>query len=505
MRKRAWAACRSRPFAYHPAADHKKQRSRLSMYLGLDIGTSAVKAVLTEQGRVVADASAPLPISRPQPLWSEQDPADWWQAAQAAILALPADQRRAVRGVGLAGQMHGAVLLDACDKVLRPAILWNDGRSSAECDRLSECERITGNLAMPGFTAPKLLWVQTHERDIFRATAKILLPKDYIRLLLTGDYASDMSDSAGTLWLNVAERRWSERMLAATGLDISHMPRLFEGNQASGMLSASVASALGLPIVPVAAGGGDNAAGAVGAGVAAPGDAFLSLGTSGVIFAVSDGFAPNTQRAVHAFCHALPDTWHQMSVILSAASCLDWVARLGGFVDVPQALAAAETATGTPPIFLPYLSGERTPHNDPGALGVFYGLTHDSDRALLVRSVLEGVAFALADGADALRDAGTMINRMSVIGGGARSMLWGQIIASALNVSLEYRADATIGPAFGAARLAQMAVEGGSDCAKPALLESIDPDPALALALTERHAIFRKLYSLLTPLSRNQS
>ena len=467
------------------------------MYLGLDIGTSAVKAILLDGGAVVAEASAPLAISRPHPLWSEQDPADWWAATKAAVAGLPVEMRTAVKGVGLAGQMHGAVLLGPDDAVLRPAILWNDGRSFAECAEMPEVEAATGNLAMPGFTAPKLLWVKKHEPEVFARVAKVLLPKDFVRLCLTGDYATDMSDAAGTLWLDVAGRCWSSEMLALCGLSDAQMPALFEGNAATGLLRAEVAGELGLPVVPVAAGGGDNAAGAVGVGVTEPGDGFLSLGTSGVIFAVSDGYAPNPAQAVHAFCHALPGTWHQMAVILSAAACLDWVTRLCGFADVPAALAASESATGTPPVFLPYLSGERTPHNDPAALGVFFGMTHDTDRGLLVRAVLEGVAFALADGADALRAAGTKVQRLTVIGGGSRSLHWGRILASAIGASLEYRADAAVGPALGAARLAQMAVEGESAIEKPALIETVEPELELAAELTERRKIFRRLYGQL--------
>jgi xylulokinase len=473
------------------------------MWLGLDIGTSAVKAVIVgEDGAVAAQASAPLAISRPQPLWSEQDPEHWWQAAQAAVRALPAATRGSVRAIGLSGQMHGATLLDAQDRVLRPAILWNDGRAHAQCAELEAAEprsrAITGNIAMPGFTAPKLLWLREHEPDVFGQVAKVLLPKDYVRLRLTGEHASDMSDSAGTLWLDVAERRWSDAMLAACGLDARQMPALHEGSECTGMLRAEVADDLGLPRVPVAAGGGDNAAGALGAGVTAPGHAFLSLGTSGVIFTVSGGFAPNPSQAVHAFCHALPGRWHQMGVILSAASCLDWAVRLTGSTSIETAVAAAQASReDRVPIFLPYLSGERTPHNDPHATGVLVGLSHDTDAGALIRAVLEGVAFALADAAAAIRAAGTRIDRLAVIGGGSRSRLWGAIIAAALDARLEYRAGADVGPALGAARLARMALtRETADVAAPAgeLHHAIDPDPALGERLAPRLAAFRALY-----------
>jgi xylulokinase len=339
------------------------------MYLGVDVGTSAVKAVLSgEDGSIVASASAALTVERPRPLWSEQDPEAWWTAVKAAVTALPAASRAAVRAVGLSGQMHGAVLLDGADRVLRPAILWNDGRAGAECAELEAAEprsrAITGNLAMPGFTAPKMLWLRRHEPQVFADLARVLLPKDYVRLRLTGEHASDLSDSSGTLWLDVGARRWSEPMLAACGLSEPQMPRLVEGSEPAGVLRAEVAAELGLPRVPVAGGGGDNAAGAVGVGAISPGQGFVSLGTSGVLFLAGDRFSPNSARGVHAFCHALPGRWHQMAVILSAASALDWAVRLTGYPDPAAAVAAAEAHEGDVPVFLPYLSGERTPHND---------------------------------------------------------------------------------------------------------------------------------------------
>ena len=322
------------------------------MYLGLDIGTSAVKAaVIDDTGSVVDQASAALEVSRPHPLWSEQNPADWWSAANNAVSDLRLPVRKAVRAIGLSGQMHGATLLNKQQRALRPAILWNDGRSAQQCAELEaavpEMARITGNRAMPGFTAPKLLWVREHEPKIFAEVATVLLPKDYVRLRMTGEMASDMSDSAGTLWLDVAKRRWSEAMLSGTGLDVSQMPKLSEGNEITGELRAEIAEAWGMSRVPVVAGGGDNAAGAIGVGVVRPGDSFLSLGTSGVLFLASDGYRPNPDGGVHTFCHAVPKHWHQMSVILSAASCVDWAARLCNLGDASAVIAAAE-ARGKP-------------------------------------------------------------------------------------------------------------------------------------------------------------
>lgn len=471
------------------------------MFLGIDVGTSGVKAVLLSADNiVVAQASAPLTLSHPQPLWSEQDPADWWRACNQAVLALDPALRAQAQAVGLTGQMHGAVLLGDDDRVLRPAILWNDGRSHAECAELEQREpaarAITGNIAMPGFTAPKLLWVAAHEPEVFAATRTVLLPKDYIRLALTGDKASDMSDSAGTLWLDTGARAWSEAMLAASNLTVAHMPALFEGSQATGTLLPEVARQWGMGPVVVAAGGGDNAAGAVGVGVVNDGDALLSLGTSGVIFVANAAFRPNPSGAVHAFCHCLPQAWHQMTVHLSAASCVDWAARQLGLAGPADVFALAETAEPgcAPELFLPFLSGERTPHNDPHLRAGFLRCDGETTPARLAMAVLEGVAFAHADGIAALRDAGTVIKRLSVIGGGSRSRRWGRIIASALEVELAYLDGGEVGPALGAARLARLALSGedaAAICTPPPVAEVIAPDPALGTRLAPKLAKFR--------------
>ena len=479
------------------------------MYLGIDVGTSGVKAaIVASSGAVLAQATAPLSVARPAPLWSEQAADDWWSATEAAVLALDPALRTGVLGIGLAGQMHGATLLGANDRPLRPAILWNDGRSFAECAELERIEprtrAITGNIAMPGFTAPKLAWVRKHEPAIFEQVCSVLLPKDYVRLCMTGDKASDMADSAGTLWLDVAQRRWSETMLAASGLAESQLPKLHEGTQATGVLRADVAMRWGMGRVPVAAGGGDNAAGAVGVGVVDDGDALLSLGTSGVIFVATRTFRPNPAQAVHAFCHALPGMWHQMSVHLSAASCIDWAARLTG-CDVPGFFALAEQAgpSAGSELFLPYLSGERTPHNDPHVRGAFLGLGNETDPGRLASAVLEGVAFAHADGLDALREAGTEISALSVIGGGARSAYWGRIIAATLGVPLVYLEGGEVGPALGAARLAQIAVTGASItgvCTRPPVSHVVEPETDLVDALAPKLARFRAAYPLVSQI-----
>jgi len=474
------------------------------VFLGLDIGTSSVKAALVDASEaLVAQASAPLAISRPQPGYAEQDPLSWWQATVEVIRQLPRQARAQVRSVGLSGQMHGATLLDREQAVVRPAILWNDGRSAAECRELEQREprarAITGNIVMPGFTAPKLLWVARHEPELFSRTATVLLPKDFVRLKLTGEMITDMSDAAGTSWLDVGQRDWSDAMLAASGLTRAHMPRLVEGNAPAGVLSAAAAAELELPRALVAGGGGDNAATAVGVGVVRPGQAFLSLGTSGVLFVATDRFRPNPERAAHAFCHCLPMRWHQMSVMLSAASALDWVAAVVGASELHALVAGAQARGLHPgsPFFLPYLSGERTPHNDPLARGVFFGMSAQSSAADLVVAVLEGVALAFADGLDVLIEKGGSVDEISVTGGGARFPYWGELLAAALNRTLTYRQGSELGAAIGAARLARLALTGESAealCTEPRVVRVVEPKEPLARLLAERRRTFKRLY-----------
>ena len=477
------------------------------MFLGIDLGRSSVKAlVLDPQGSILAQASARLEVQQPHPLWSEQDPDAWWRATHQAVQAASSQIQgglRRLQAIGLSGQMHGATLLDASDRPLRPAILWNDGRSQAQCVALERAvprsREITGNLAMPGFTAPKIAWVREHEPDLHARIAKVLLPKDYLRLRLTGEHATDPSDASGTLWLDVAKRQWSVEMLEACGLSLAAMPSLFEGPETTGMLRSELARDWGCERVPVVGGAGDQAAGAIGAGVVGPGQAFLSLGTSGVYFVAGDRFRPNPAEAVHAFCHCLPGTWHQMSVLLSAASCLSWLRNLTGAVDEATLLEEAlqERRPSERILFLPYLSGERTPHNDPHATGVLIGLDHSTSRATLTRAVLEGVAFAFADAQRVLLEAGSEIESVSVIGGGARSPLWGEILASALERPLVYRRGGEVGPALGAARLALLGVTGASldsVCAPPPEDFVAEPDPRLVDHARERLPRFRALY-----------
>ncbi len=479
------------------------------MYIGIDIGTSEVKALLlAPDQRVVGTAGAALTVSRPQPGHSEQDPAQWWAAAQSALDGLRAAhpvEYAATEAIGLSGQMHGAVLLDAQDRVLRPAILWNDTRSAEECSALMRelpaLSALAGSLAMPGFTAPKLRWVARHEPEVFRRVAKVLLPKDYVRLLLTGDHVSDLSDASGTLWLDVRRREWSDELLALTGLTRAHMPRLVEGSAVSGRLRPDVAQSLGLrPGTVVAGGGGDNAASAVGMGAVEPGQGFLSLGTSGVLFVVTPTYQPNAASATHAFCHAVPGRWHQMSVMLAAASALQWVAKLLGAPDAGD-VAARAAALGASdreaaPLFLPYLSGERTPHNDAQVRGSFHGLDFDTDAARVGYAVMEGVSFGLRDGLAALNAAGSQVTRLSLVGGGARSAFWAQMLASALDVEIVTHGGSAVGGALGAARLGALSVGAPMQavCLPPPIDTVYQPDPGEGALLAPRHALFRSLY-----------
>ncbi|SEK24514.1 xylulokinase [Stigmatella aurantiaca] len=479
------------------------------MYLGIDVGTSSVKAVLVDGNeRILGSASEALDVTRPHPGWSEQEPEAWVRACERTLDALTAAHRTemaAVEGIGLSGQMHGATLLDGQDRPLRPAILWNDGRSEAECHILEErCPRlrdIAGNIAMPGFTAPKLLWLAKHEPDTFAKVRKVLLPKDYLRLFLTGEHVSDMSDAAGTLWLDVAKRAWSDELLAATGLTREHMPRLVEGSQASGRLRPELARRWGMARPPVVAGGGgDNAASAVGIGAVRPGSAFVSLGTSGVLFVSNARFSPNTAGAVHAFCHAVPGLWHQMGVILSAAASMEWFSALLG-IPAPELTAelGARVSGPSPVKFLPYLSGERTPHNDASARGAFVGLAHGQGRAALTQAVMEGVAFAFADCLRVLSEAGTEVARASAVGGGSRSQLWLKILASVLNRPLDLHAEGDFGGAFGAARLGRLAATGEDPLAlavPPPVAQVVEPDAALVPQYAQAYERWRELYGL---------
>ncbi|MDO9637140.1 MAG: xylulokinase [Pseudotabrizicola sp.] len=465
------------------------------MYIGLDLGTSGLKGILmSDTQEVMAEATAPLTVQRPHEGWSEQSPNDWIAAAETVMDALAVHGLGAVRGIGLSGHMHGATLLDASDQVLRPCILWNDSRSHVEAAELDDdpmFRRLTGNIVFPGFTAPKLMWVQAHEPGTWAKVAKVLLPKDYLRLWLTGDHVGEMSDAAGTAWLDTGARDWSDDLLTATGLSRDHMPRLVEGSEVSGTLRAGLASRWGLPAgVVIAGGGGDNAASGVGVGVVRAGEAFVSLGTSGVLFAANDGYQPDPATAVHTFCHALPGTWHQMGVILACTDALNWFAGLTGSdaASLTSNLGALQVPGKT--LFLPYLGGERTPLNSAAVRGAFIGLEHATDRQAATRAILEGVTFAFRDCRDALAATGTRLDSLLAVGGGSKSDYWLRAIATALDCPVQVPVAGDFGGAFGAARLALMAATGaGAEVATlPAIARVIDPDPALKDAFDAGHA-----------------
>lgn len=483
------------------------------MYLGLDLGTSGVKAMLIDgDQKIVGSANGSLDVSRPHSGWSEQEPAHWVRATEEAVTGLKAKHPKefaAVRGIGLSGQMHGATLIDASDKVLRPCILWNDTRSYVEAAALDADPRfraLTGNIVFPGFTAPKLAWVQKHEPDVFAKIAKVLLPKDYLRLWLTGEYISEMSDSAGTSWLDTGKRAWSSQLLAATNLSEAQMPALVEGTAQAGKLRSELAAQWGISgDVVVAGGAGDNAASACGMGTVSDGAAFVSLGTSGVLFAANGSYLPKPESAVHAFCHALPNTWHQMGVILSATDALNWHSGVTGKSAADLTGELGETLKApTGVTFMPYLSGERTPHNDAVIRGAFIGLEHESSRVVLTQAVLEGVAFAIRDNLEALRSAGTGISRVTAIGGGSRSRYWLASIATALGVPVDLPADGDFGAAFGAARLGLIAATGADPiavCTPPVTAGTIEPVSALSGAYEDAYKRYRALYPAIKSLA----
>jgi len=481
----------------------------MAFYLGIDIGTSAIKAILLDaeqhQHGVV---SVPLTVSRPHEGWSEQNPEDWWHGVDQAISTLAQDHPEKLaqlRGIGLAGQMHGLVALDSHDQPLRSAILWNDTRASHEASWLDqtypEFRTIGGNMVMAGFTAPKAVWMARHEPNLFAEIKTILLPKDYIRFRLTGQKISDMSDASGTLWLDIAKRRWSEELLDRCGLTMDQMPQLVEGSDPSARLSPDLAKRWGIKgEVIIAGGAGDNAAAAIGLGLKHPQERFVSLGTSGVVFNVTNQFTERADKAVHAFCHALPKTWHQMGVILSATDSLTWLTEVTA-QPLDDLLAQMKKADEhkTWPLFHPYLSGERTPHNNPEARGGFFGLSRADDGGDLARAVMQGVAFAIADAMAVLDDKGGSSD-MIATGGGAKNDYWLRLIASVTNTPIAVPESADIGAALGAGRLAMLADGHALDvvCIKPPLSHRIMPDPALANAMKPARQQSQRLYALMT-------
>jgi xylulokinase len=471
----------------------------VTLLVGLDVGTTGLKALaISPGGEVVASAEEEYPLSTPEPGWAEQEPETWWRAAESALTRLSVGE---VAGIGLSGQMHGLVVLDSEERVLRPAILWNDQRSATECAEIEErlgLERLiqlTGNRALTGFTAPKLLWLRNHEPEVFERVAYVLLPKDYVRLRLTGERASDVADASGTLLFDVGSRRWSDEVVDELGLSSGILPRVLESPDVSGETGDGV---------PVAGGAGDQAAGALGVGIDRPGPLSIVIGTSGVVFAALPAFAADREARVHAFCHAVPEGWHAMGVMLSAAGSLRWLRDLvapgRAFSDLtPEAERWGPGAEGL--VFLPYLAGERTPHADPRARGAFVGLSLRHDLGALVRAVLEGVAYGLRDSLELLRALGVQPQSARVSGGGARSRLWLQIVASVLGLPLE-RTAVEEGAAYGAALLGGVSAgvfasvhEAVRECVH--VRDVVEPDPAWQDFYARGYERFRALYPAL--------
>jgi xylulokinase len=496
----------------------------MNYFIGIDSSTTATKAILVdENGAVVAVSAHEYPYDTPRPLWSEQHPSLWWDASIKSIRQVLADSGidpAAVKGIGLTGQMHGLVLLDEDGEVLRPALLWNDQRTGAECDEIRDklgkhnLVQITGNDALTGFTAPKILWVKNNEPDIYAKVKQILLPKDYVRFKLTGEYGTDRAGGAGTLLFNVKNRTWSDEVVQALGIDPAWLPPTYEGPEVTGYVSEAAAEATGLKAgTPVVGGGGDQAAQAVGVGAVAPGIIALTLGTSGVVFASAAEPFIEPEGRLHAFCHAVPNRWHMMGVMLSAAGSLRWYRdTVAPDVDFDDLLApAADVAPGSEGLlFLPYLTGERTPHPDPLARGAFVGLTVRHTQPHLTRAVIEGVAFGLRDSFELMKSAGLVdIKQVRVSGGGAKSPLWRQILADVLNVEL-VTINTTEGAAYGAALLAGVGagVWPDVDTACEACVEltgSTAPNPDTVAKYELVYAQYRELYPALKTLSHNLS
>ncbi|WP_271951881.1 xylulokinase [Ruegeria faecimaris] len=472
------------------------------MYLGIDIGTSAVKLLCADAGRILATSSVGIGTSSPQPGWSEQNPEIWWQATRDALGLLAGEISLSdVKAVGLSGQMHGAVLLDRDQCPIRPAILWNDSRAVSECDDIRGAQpqvgHIAGVLPLPGFTAPKIAWLKRHEPDNYARLAHILLPKDYVGFRLHGELATDTSDAAGTMWLDQAARRWDARLAEATDVAVDWLPQVFDGHTVVGAVTAQAAAETGLNSgVPVVAGGGDAATGAVSLGATEPGRGFISLGTSGQLFVADRKYKPNPERYVHAFAHTLPDRWYQMAAMLNGARPISWIGDQLG-LSAAEVVGLAETVSGDRvPIFLPYLTGERSPLGDPHIRACFFGLEDATTRAEICRSVVEAIAFCFADAAQSFGDTIDSLPELAAIGGGSRSDLLLGLISAVTEKPIVRSVGAESGPAYGAARLAACA-DGALTIAdlaeQPATTDRFEP--AEMHALSERLGRFRRLYT----------
>lgn len=483
------------------------------MYLGLDLGTSGLRALLVDGGgQPVTSVAESYVTTHPHPGWSEQDPAVWVAAVDKVLCRMAAErpsEMAAVRGIGVSGHMHGAVCLDAAGSVVRPCILWNDTRSHVEAaalDAIAQVRDLSGNIVFPGFTAPKLAWMAAHEPEAFARVATVVLPAGYMNFHLTGEAFADMSDSAGTSWLDVAARDWSEVLLSAGGMTREQMPRLVEGSEVGGTLRRDLAERWGMsPGVSVVGGAGDNAASACGVGAMREGEGFVSLGTSGVLLTGRDGYAPKPESAVHTFCHAVPDQWYQMGVILAATDSLNWLSRVTGATPAELSQELGDTISGPARLrFLPYLSGERTPHNDARIRGGFLNIEQATDRRAMTQAVMEGVAFALGDCARALGQTGVDLRSLLAIGGGAASRYWVETIATVLGVPLDLPEAGDFGAALGAARLAMVGCGAGTVdevMVRPGVRATVEPVAALQGAYAEAFDAYRATYPAIRDLA----
>ena len=482
------------------------------MYIGIDLGTSGVKTILIDYNQdILATAHSALTVQSPQDGFNEQDPNSWIKATEICLAELKKQKSKEFSNtisIGISGHMHGATIIDDQGKVIRPCILWNDTRAFKECEEFEnqdfDVRNISGNIAMPGFTAPKINWLIKNESENFKKIFKVLLPKDYLRYYLTGEFFSDMSDASGTLWMDIMKRQWSEQLLAISKLNINHMPKLVEGNQEAGMLSSKLKEKFNFnKNVVVVGGAGDNAASAAGLGVVEENQSFISLGTSGVFFTPTSNFLMNTKDAVHSFCHCLPNKWHLMSVMLSASNCLDWICSLTGN-NIADALKNIENYSSNlenifnAPYFLPYLSGERTPHNDPHARGSFHYLKTTTDKSAMQYAVLEGISFGIFDGFNSIQSVNQKFDDIFVVGGGSKSSYWLNLLSSILNRKLSICEQSEFGAALGVARLAMFAdkqVEDKNSIIKKInIKKSFQPSEKNISSLKKRYLIWKELY-----------
>ena len=482
------------------------------MYIGIDLGTSGVKTILIDYNQdILATAHSALTVQSPQDGFNEQDPNSWIKATEICLAELKKQKSKEfsnTTSIGISGHMHGATIIDDQGKVIRPCILWNDTRAFKECEEFEnqdfDVRNISGNIAMPGFTAPKINWLIKNESENFKKIFKVLLPKDYLRYYLTGEFFSDMSDASGTLWMDIMNRQWSEQLLEISKLNINHMPKLVEGNQEAGMLSSKLKEKFNFnKNVIVVGGAGDNAASAAGLGVVEENQSFISLGTSGVFFTPTSNFLMNTKDAVHSFCHCLPNKWHLMSVMLSASNCLDWICSLTGN-NIADALKNIENYSSNlenifnAPYFLPYLSGERTPHNDPHARGSFHYLKTTTDKSAMQYAVLEGISFGIFDGFNSIQSVNQKFDDIFVVGGGSKSSYWLNLLSSILNRKLSICEQSEFGAALGVARLAMFAdkqVEDKNSIIKKInIKKSFQPSEKNISSLEKRYLIWKELY-----------